>query len=103
MRRGTIENISRAGAAILTPVPLPRNGIVEQLRFLLPSEDTQDSVKVSIAAAVVTSERQLFADSSERYRSGLVFHDFKGGPLEKVCKIINRELGSGPVTSLPNR
>ncbi len=99
VRRGTIENISKAGAAILTQVQLPHNGIVEQLRFSLPAEDTQDSLKVSLAAGVVTSEQQLSADSSERYRSGLVFLNLKGRPFEKVCKIIDRELGRDPATS----
>ncbi|MCP4200891.1 MAG: PilZ domain-containing protein [bacterium] len=92
VRRGTIENISGAGAAILTPVPLPANGIVEQLRFSLSPEDSQDRVKVSVAASVVKSEPRRFADSSERYRSGLVFLDLEGEPLERVSEIIDSEL-----------
>lgn len=93
VRRGTIENISGVGAAILTPVPLPANSIVEQLRFSLPPENGEDKLEVSVAAGVVMSEQQSVADSSERYRSGLVFFGLEGGQFEKVCKVIDRELG----------
>ena len=92
VRRGTIENISGVGAAILTPVPLPENAIVEQLRFSLPPENGEGNRKMSIAAGVVTSEQQAFAVSSERYRSGLVFLGLAGGQFETVCEIIDREL-----------
>ncbi len=68
-----MANISEAGAALLTPVPLSKNSVVDQLRFSLPSSDRQEARKVSVAAGVVTTEQQRFADSSERYRSGLVF------------------------------
>ncbi len=88
-----MTNISRAGAALLTPVPLPRNSVVDQLRFSLPALETQESTKVSVTAGVVATEQQRFADSSERYRSGLVFLNLKGEPLEKVCTLIDRELG----------
>lgn len=93
VRRGTIVNISGMGAAILTPVPLPPNSIVEQLRFSLHPEDEEDSIRLSIAAGVVNSEQQLVADSSERYRSGLVFLDLEGELFKDVCKVIDLELG----------
>ncbi len=100
VRRGTIENISGVGAAILTPVPLPAHGIVEQLRFSLSPESGEDKLEFSIAAEIVTSEQQSFSDSSERYRSGLVFLSPKAGHLDKICKIIERELGKS-CRSLP--
>ncbi len=92
MRRGTMTNISEAGAALLTPVPLPRNSVVDPLRFSFPS-DTNDSVKVSVTAGVVKTEKQRFADSTERYRSGLVFLNLTGEPLKKISKLIDRSLG----------
>ena len=95
-RRGTIENLSSRGAAILTPTPLPDNGIVEQLRFSLPPEneqnDEQEHIKVSIAAGVVSSQQQPFSDSSERYRSGLVFLNLTAEPFEAVSEIIDQQL-----------
>jgi len=92
VRQGTLVSISCAGGALLTPVALAEGGVIDSLRFSLPAVDTQEATKISVSAGVVSSELQHFADSSERYRSGLVFLDLTGKAFESVCTLIVQEL-----------
>jgi hypothetical protein len=92
VRRGMMVNISSVGGALLTPVPLPKDSAVEELRFSLPPVDGQEGVRISVSAGIVATEQQRFADSSERYRASLVFLNLKGEAFEAVCRVIGHEL-----------
>lgn len=91
LRHGVIENLSRSGVAILTPVPLPRHDFIAELSLALPSENGNKSRRIDAAAGIVTSEKRLFSDSSERYRSGLLFLDSKNELSEEIGRFIEEE------------